>query len=177
MTPFTASRKNVERPSGALGAHFCHASTTAVKSFHCQVTLHNPTNPIGCTLKSNDVTMPKLPPPPPRHAQYKSAFSFAFARTYSPFAFTSRTPAMLSQVSPYLRDVTPKPPPSASPAMPTLKPLAAGTVSPTSKRFSWRSRQNTPAPTRATLACASTLISSISLTSTITPPSTSEYTS
>ena len=53
----------------------------------------------GCKRYSNDVTTPKLPPPP-RTAQNRSAFSPALAVTKRPSASTMSTPIRLSMVRP-----------------------------------------------------------------------------
>ena len=51
----------------------------------------------GCPLNKNDVTTPKLPPPP-RTAQNRSEFSFALATTNRPSASTISTASRLSIV-------------------------------------------------------------------------------
>ena len=56
----------------------------------------------GCARNRNDVTTPKLPPPP-RTPQNRSAFSSALAVTNRPSASTTSTPSRLSMVRPYLR--------------------------------------------------------------------------
>src|SRR5262249_48651298 len=56
-------------PSGACGAHCCHALTTCRASDHGQASVHVATFATGCVRKTRRVTMPKFPPPPPRSAQ------------------------------------------------------------------------------------------------------------
>ena len=78
---------------------------------------------------SNEVTTPKLPPPP-RSAQKRSGCSSALAVTTSPSAVTTSNDRTLSQVSPYLRASQPTPPPKVSPAIPVLETTPAGTARP-----------------------------------------------
>ena len=55
--------------------------------------------PTGCVRNSNEVTTPKLPPPP-RSAQNRSGCSSALACTCVPSASTTSAPIRLSIVSP-----------------------------------------------------------------------------
>ena len=72
----------------------------------------------ACSRYSNDVTTPKLPPPP-RIAQNRSGLSVALARdAVLPSAVTTSAAIRLSMVSPSLRLSQPNPPPSVRPAMP-----------------------------------------------------------
>src|SRR5262249_21509792 len=73
--------------------------------------------PCRFALNSNDVTAPKLPPPP-RKAQNRSGFSASLARRRSPSAVTMSTDPRLAQAYPNLREVQPKPPPMVKPATP-----------------------------------------------------------
>src|SRR4029077_15307906 len=73
----------------------------------------------GWTRNSNEVTTPKLPPPP-LSAQNKSSFSLALATRGFPSAVTISSDRTLSQVRPYFLTNQPTPPPSVSPAMPVL---------------------------------------------------------
>ncbi len=90
--------------------------------------------PSACSLNSNEVTMPKLPPPP-RSAQKRSGFSLALARTSSPSAVTTCAAMRLSTVRPNLRVVQPKPPPSARPATPVVELMPSGVASAEGLRF------------------------------------------
>ena len=54
----------------------------------------------------NDVTTPKLPPPP-RSAQNRSGFSLSDAVTMRPSASTTSASTTLSHESPYLRRTQP----------------------------------------------------------------------
>src|SRR6516164_7512645 len=83
----------------------------------------------GWTRNSNEVTTPKLPPPP-RSAQNKSSFSLALATRGFPSAVTISNERTLSQVRPYFLTSQPTPPPSASPPMPVLDITPAGTAKP-----------------------------------------------
>jgi len=58
--------------------------------------------PTGCSRYSNDVTTPKLPPPP-RKAQNNSLFSRSLAVRKSPFAVTTSADTRLSAELPYFR--------------------------------------------------------------------------
>src|SRR5262245_63714574 len=77
------------------------------------------TAPTGCTVNRNEVTIPKLPPPPPRLAHRRSGCSLPLTSSTFPSAVTVRSARRLSHVSPNARDVKPWPPPSVSPAIPT----------------------------------------------------------
>src|SRR3954453_11782041 len=87
------------------------------------------TVPAGCASNRNEVTMPKLPPPP-RTAQNRSVFSSALATTKLPSASTISTESRLSIVSPYFRVRCPNPPPNVSPATPVLEIIPDGTARP-----------------------------------------------
>src|SRR5919199_3213199 len=80
----------------------------------------------GTVSNVNDVTMPKLPPPPPRNAQNRSGCADKDAVRDRPSAVTTCAEISRSQVSPYLRDSTPSPPPRVRPAMPTDGQVPAG---------------------------------------------------
>src|SRR5215471_21780243 len=71
----------------------------------------------GCSLTSNSVTTPKLPPPP-RNAQNKSGFSVALARTTEASTVTNVNCSTLSQDSPNRRVSHPVPPPRIKPEAP-----------------------------------------------------------
>src|SRR3954471_4631666 len=83
--------------------------------------------------------MPKLPPPP-RIAQNRSGFSASLARTRCPSAVTISALIRLSAVSPNLRLIQPKPPPSVNPAMPVVELIPVGVISPND----CASRSNSP---------------------------------
>jgi hypothetical protein len=77
---------------------------------------------------------PKFPPPPPRQAQYRSAFVSASTRRARPSAVTIVAASRLSEVSPKRRPESPCPPPSASPAMPTDGHAPPGTSRPLARQ-------------------------------------------
>jgi hypothetical protein len=86
--------------------------------------------PTAWVLSWKPVTMPKLPPPPPRQAQYRSALVLASQRSSFPLAVTIRSAVTLSHVSPKRRPARPMPPPSAWPPIPTDGHEPAGIVAP-----------------------------------------------
>src|ERR1700716_2267981 len=66
---------------GALGAQVCQAAKIRA-ACGCDSFQDTPNTSAVCSGKAlimNWVAMPKLPPPPPRHAQYKSGSDPAFA--------------------------------------------------------------------------------------------------
>src|SRR5215211_5405906 len=77
----------------------------------------NTSGPTGWARNSNEVTTPKLPPPP-CSAQSKSALFSLLAVRSSPSAVTTSAEMRLSQLSPYLRRSQPMPPASVKPAIP-----------------------------------------------------------
>src|SRR5436305_864267 len=83
-----------------------------------------------CVRKTNRVTMPKFPPPPPRRAQYRSGYRLALHTTALPSARTTVASSRLSHVSPNFREAKPTPPPSARPPMPTVGHDPPGMVRP-----------------------------------------------
>src|SRR5439155_12573993 len=60
--------------SGACGAQRCQAAITAFAFVHGHWTPKVETRETGVVLNVKSVAMPKLPPPPPRLAQKRSAF-------------------------------------------------------------------------------------------------------
>jgi hypothetical protein len=58
-----------ESPSGACGANACHAWTTSFAFDHGHSIEYVETAGAGFARKTNLVTIPKFPPPPPRSAQ------------------------------------------------------------------------------------------------------------
>src|SRR5438309_134404 len=89
----------------------------------------NNIGPTACRRYSNEVTTPKLPPPP-RSAQNRSGFSVALVRARRPSAVTTSTAVRLSHERPYLRPMRPTPPPSVSPATPVSAAVPAVVASP-----------------------------------------------
>jgi hypothetical protein len=76
FAPLTATRlESIVR--GACGAQLCHAFITPVAALvdrPDQTTLKTMTLATFFNRTVKLVAMPKLPPPPPRQAQYKSVF-------------------------------------------------------------------------------------------------------
>src|SRR5436305_13596470 len=79
----------------------------------------------GCSLTSNSVTTPKLPPPP-RKAQNKLALFAASARRSEPSAVTTVDASTLSHDSPNLRVSHPVPPPRTRPPAPVCETTPEG---------------------------------------------------
>ena len=109
-------------------------ATTCSACAHGQVAMKYEPCDTACVRKTSRVTIPKLPPPPPRHAQNRSAWWFLSATRTLPSAVTICTETRLSEASPQARDASPKPPPSAWPPMPTLGHVPAGIASPCAAR-------------------------------------------
>ena len=128
------------------------------------------TVPTSCSRNRNDVTTPKLPPPP-RIAQYRSGFSSALARTRSPLASTSSASSRLSIARPYLRVRWPRPPPSVRPPTPVVEMIPLGVARPCSFVARSTSPQVQPPPTRTVRAPGSTSMSFSSERSITTPSS------
>jgi hypothetical protein len=105
---------------GVEGIHCIHESSTVAASAQGHSRVNSATLGMGWTVKVNDVTMQKLPPPPPRLAQYRSLWALGEHWRRDPSAVTTVREAMLSHVIPYARPKTPIPPPSARPAIPTV---------------------------------------------------------
>src|SRR6185437_5316307 len=157
---------------GRTGAQDCHESITCAAADHGHCRKNSTSSGAGWVRKVNSVTTPKLPPPPPRQAQNKPASTPAEPAEQSctaPSAVTICTPTMLSQLRPNSRDTTPTPPPSASPAIPTVGHDPPGTASPCAASWLYRSISSVPAPTRTVPAPASTLTRDSLLTSITSP--------
>ena len=97
---------------------------------HGQCRKNSVTSCVGWVRKVNDTATPKLPPPPPREAQYRSGWCLASQVNTLPSAVTIWSDSSASQVRPYLRATTPMPPPRVSPAMPTVGQEPAGMLTP-----------------------------------------------
>jgi hypothetical protein len=116
--------------SGCWGIHSCQAPSTSAADPAGYLSENTVTVPGAATVsKVNEVTMPKLPPPPPLSAQRRSPPSTVRC---SPSAVTTWAAVSLSQVSPNLRAMTPSPPPRVSPPMPTVGHEPAGNARPAS---------------------------------------------
>src|ERR1700722_11714210 len=86
--------------SGACGAQDCQAEITRSAFDHGQDRKNKTISPAGWVLKVKEVTTPKLPPPPPRQAQYRFGLLFALAVRTWPSAVTICMEVTLSQVNP-----------------------------------------------------------------------------
>ena len=128
--------------------------------------------PIGCARKRNDVTTPKLPPPP-RSPQNRSGWSSSLAATSSPSAVTTSAATRLSIVRPCLRVSHPIPPPRVRPATPVCVTIPAGTASPNACVARSSSPSVTPASTSTSPSSASTRTPFIADRSTTSPSSQS----
>ena len=133
-------------PSGACGANACHARTTSRACDHGQSAKKYETLETGCVRRTRCVTTPKLPPPPPRQAQYRSGFSVAEQFRWRPSAVTIPSETTLSLVVPNAREARPTPPPSASPPIPTVAHDPAGIARPWRARVASTSTSRAPAP-------------------------------
>ena len=117
----------------------------------------------------NEVATPKLPPPPPREAQYRSLSRAWSQSRIRPSAVTICTESRLSQVRPKARDTTPMPPPSVSPAIPTVGHEPPGTAALSAASLEYMSISKAPDPTRASPEALSSSTEAIWDTSTIRP--------
>src|ERR1043166_6929357 len=71
--PVAAARCRLDQSaSGACGAQDCQAEITRAACDHGQDRKNRTIWPTGWVRKVNEVTTPKLPPPPPRQAQYSA---------------------------------------------------------------------------------------------------------
>ena len=83
----------------------------------------------GAAWNMNEVTTPKLPPPP-RIAQKRSGFSSSFAVTTLPSASTTSAPSRLSIDRPSPRLRWPIPPPSVRPPTPVVEMIPPASARP-----------------------------------------------
>lgn len=116
--------------SGACGAQRCQAATTEAARLHGNEAKKYDADPTRWVVSVKPVAMPKLPPPPPRHAQKRSGLRRASHSSTRPSAVTIVRATTLSQVVPSAREARPTPPPSARPPTPTVGQEPAGTVRP-----------------------------------------------
>lgn len=108
--------------AGAFGAQCCHA-LKIFAACDCDNFQDTPnTSPLasGNTLSRNSIATPKLPPPPPLHAQYGSGSDVALAARIRDWLSTTGTCWIASQVRPCDLASSPCPPPMIWPAMPTV---------------------------------------------------------
>ena len=101
VPPGTAARCMLDHSwSGAYGAQDCQAEITLAACDHGQRRKNSHGDGAGTVLNVNEVTTPKLPPPPPRHAQYRSEWFLASQVSTAPLAVTIWSDSSRSQVSP-----------------------------------------------------------------------------
>src|SRR5487761_50227 len=155
--------------SGAPGAQDCQAEITWLACDHGQLRKNSTISDAGWVRNENDVATPKLPPPPPRHAQNRSLSRPASQSRVAPSAVTTWTDSRLSQVRPYARETTPIPPPSARPAIPTVEHEPPGTVTPWAASVAYRSMSRVTDPTVATPEPLSSRTEASSVPSTARP--------
>ncbi len=136
--------------AGACGANSCHAASTSLACDHGNEAKNHEAPRARCVRSEKLVTMPKLPPPPPWHAQNRSSSESAVTRWTRPSAVTIVTASMLSVMRPQRRPASPWPPPSARPATPTEGHEPPGTVRPRLASEEYMSMSCVPGPTRAT---------------------------
>jgi hypothetical protein len=86
--------------SGWNGAQDCQPATTLAAADHGHLRKNSTTWDSGWVRSVNEVAIPKLPPPPPRHAQNRSLFVRASQVLTIPSAVTICTDTRLSLVSP-----------------------------------------------------------------------------
>src|ERR1700676_3021239 len=76
--PGAAARCRLDQSwSGACGAQDCQPAMTRAACDHVKDRKNRQMAPAGWVLKVNEVTTPKLPPPPPRQAQNRSGLLLA----------------------------------------------------------------------------------------------------
>ena len=124
-------RQSVVSSSGAFGAQRCQAGRSRRPADHGQWRRSTRRVAPATCRRRKSVTIPKLPPPPPRHAQKRSALCRASQVSSRPSAVTIRATTTLSRGRPELRATRGRsPPPSARPPMPTVGHEPAGIVAP-----------------------------------------------
>ena len=99
--PGAAARCRLDQSaSGACGAQDCQAEITRAACDHGQDRKNRTIWPTWRVRKVNEVTTPKLPPPPPRQAQNRSEFWLELQVLTWPSAVTICRDFTLSLVSP-----------------------------------------------------------------------------
>ena len=86
--------------SGSVCGQACQAASTLAASAHAKSAENVVSGTVAKVLNVNDVTTPKLPPPPPRSAQNRSASCVASQVTTVPSASTTCADTSWSQVRP-----------------------------------------------------------------------------
>jgi hypothetical protein len=145
-SPAAVTSRLAASSSGAAGAQVCQAPITAAAWVCGQVRWKLVAAGSGSVRNTSEVTTPRLPPPAPRSAQNSSWSWWSSQSTTRPSASTTRAASRWSQVSPCVRPRIPSPPPSVSPAIPTVGPQPAGMVSSCAASASYTSPSRAPAP-------------------------------
>ena len=103
---------------------------TAGALLHGNVSRKIPIGAAGWVWNRIAVTMPKLPPPPPRLAQNSGRFVVGVDMADLAVGSDHREAGELVAGQPVWRLATPSPPPSVSPAAPTVGQVPVGIVRP-----------------------------------------------
>src|SRR6185312_13763442 len=147
--------------SGSDGSSSRYQRMTAAvsaKSYRTGPPTTDPCSPMSWQRKVNDVTTPKLPPPP-RSAQNRSLCSLsALAVTNDPSASTTSADSRLSTVRPKRRDRYPMPPPSVRPATPVEAMNPDGVAMPNATVAWSTSPQVQPGSTRTVWSSGLTVV-------------------
>src|SRR5438270_13510533 len=100
-------------------SHDCHATISSLACDQVQyMNTHVATRGSGFTLNLNSVTIPKLPPPPPRSAQNRLGSLVFETWRMQPSGVMISAPTRVSSVSPIARPASHIPPPCVTPAIP-----------------------------------------------------------
>src|ERR1035438_7346278 len=94
------------RSSGWYGAQDCHPATTLAACDQGQLRKNTTSRDRRWVRNVNAVAIPKLPPPPPRQAQYRSLWLDELQVRTVPSGVTVVTDSSASLVSPYARPST-----------------------------------------------------------------------
>src|SRR5918999_4583569 len=86
--PLVPSEKIEVRASGASGAKACHAARASLACDHGKEAKNQEAPRVRCVCRARLVTIPKLPPPPPRQAQKRSSLLSAVTWRTRPSAVT-----------------------------------------------------------------------------------------
>ena len=87
---------------GVPGIHCCHSPSTSAAALHGYCRVNSAMSGMGWASKVNDVTTPKLPPPPPLDAHSRSSWSRRSAVTTRASAVTISTAAQVVAGEPVL---------------------------------------------------------------------------
>src|SRR6478752_555745 len=156
--------------SGSSASHWSYSARTSPARSPRYSTNPPSTVDTGCAVKVNEVTTPKLPPPP-RTAQNRAGCWSSSEITVAPSAVTTSTCIKLSLLYPYRRDNQPIPPPRVKPPTPVVEINPPGVANPWSPAAASRAPQVQPPPARIVRAVGSTTTAARSVRSISTPVS------